>query len=304
MNPPVNSRLGGVLAFSAYLWWGLIPIYFKQVTEAAPAEIIVHRLVWTMFFMAVIVLGTRRRTQFAAALRDRKTLAALGLSGVCIVTNWLLFVWAVVNNHVHDTSLGYFLNPLLLVFLGLVVLRERLRRWQVVALLIAAAGVLPLGIRIETFPWIALCLPATFGIYGLVRKQLHVDPFVGLLIEMLILSPFAFAYFAWLTIHGGNTFGLDAPGLSATLILAGPVTAVPLVLFAAGARRVRMVTLGFLQYLTPSLSFLLAILVYGEQLDPLKIVTFVLIWAALVIYSLDMAFRGREEPAEAMVEEL
>lgn len=292
----ITGEIHGFFALGAYLWWGLIPIYFKQVAEVSPAEIIVHRIVWTLVFMGVIVFSTSRRRQFVAAITNWKTLATLTLTGLCIVTNWLLFVWAVVNNRVHDTSLGYFINPLFMVFLGLFFLRERLRPMQIVALLIAVVGMLPLTLRIETFPWIALCLPAAFGSYGLIRKQLNVDAFVGLFIETLVLSPFAIAYFAWLASNGTNAFGPAQPGLSAVLLLAGPVTAIPLVLFVAGAHRVRMVTLGFLHYLTPTLSFLLAIFVYGERLDPLKLVTFALIWIALIIYTADMVLQSRESP--------
>ena len=295
-----HARTGGLLALSAYLWWGFIPVFFKQVSEAGPFEIILHRLFWTFVCMLFIVLATGRLRALLVAVRNPRTLALLTVSGASIVTNWLLFVWAVVNGRVHDTSLGYFINPLLMVFLGLVVLRERLRPWQIIALGIAVAGVLVRAGGPGPFPWVALALPASFGAYGLIRKQLAVDAFVGLLVETLVLAPFAVVCFIWLAAHGQSSFGPSQPARSAWLMLAGPVTAAPLVLFAAGARRIKMVTLGFLQYLTPTLSFLVAVLIYKETFGPAKLATFVLVWVALALYSTDLV-RSSRRPAQVSV---
>ncbi len=293
MSSERHIRAGVFFAFGAYVWWGLIPIYFKQVQAADATEIIVHRLVWTLVCMTIIVVLTGRGPNLGAALRNRKTLAALALSGMCIAANWLIFVWAVTHGRVHDTSLGYFINPLLFVFLGLVVLGERLRRMQMLALLLAAAGVAQFMAQVGVFPWIALSLATTFGIYGLIRKQVNVDAFVGLLIETLLVSPLAIGYFAWLAANGANSFGPAQPGFSALLMLAGPVTATPLVMFATGARRINMTTLGFLQYVAPTMTFLLAVLIYGETFSQAKLITFICVWVALAIYSADSVRNAR-----------
>ena len=302
MSTGEHSRYGAIFALGAYLWWGFMAVYIKQLAAVDPREIVVHRIVWTGVTMLFVVGFTGRMGLLAGVLKRPRTFALLTLSGLLIVTNWLIFVWAVNNGRVNDTSLGYFINPLLLVLVGLVILREHLRPWQTVALAIATAGVLVLVVRVGVFPWIALSLSTSFALYGFMRKLLAVDPFVGLLCEMIAVFPLALGYFAWLAAHGQNTFGPSAPGLSGVLLLAGPVTAVPLVLFSAGARRITMTSLGFFQYITPTISFCLAVFVYGEHLTEAKLTTFVCIWIALAIYTADATLRNRQPQRQAFDE--
>jgi chloramphenicol-sensitive protein RarD len=297
-----QHRIGGFYALSAYLWWGFLAVYIKQVAAAAPVEIITHRILWTCLTMAIVVGLTGRAPAFAAMRHRPKAVALLALSGFLIASNWLIFVWAVNHGRIHDTSMGYFINPLLIVLVGLIVLRERLRPWQALSLGMASLGVMIIVARVGVFPWIALSLAITFTLYSLVRKQLDVDPLVGLLCETLALFPLAAGYFLWLAAGGQNTFGPGQPGLSALLILAGPMTAVPLVLFSAGARRITMTTLGFFQYLTPSITFCLAIFAYGEQLSPAKLAAFVCIWIGLFIYTADTTFQSRLPRRQALEE--
>lgn len=297
-----NNRLGGFYALGAYLWWGFLAVYIKQVAAAAPVEIITHRILWTCLTMALVVAITGRGPAFAAMRHRPKAVALLALSGSLIASNWLIFVWAVNHGRIHDTSLGYFINPLFIVLVGLLVLRERLRPWQALSLGIASVGVMIIVARVGVFPWIALSLAFTFTLYSLVRKQLAVDPLVGLLCETLALFPVALGYFLWLAVLDQNSFGPAQPGLSLLLIFAGPVTAVPLVLFSAGARRITMTTLGFFQYLTPSITFCLAIFAYSEQLSEAKLAAFLCIWVALAIYTADTTLQRRPPRRQALEE--
>lgn len=282
-----SERIGAIYALVAYAWWGFIPIYFKQVAEVSAPEIIVHRIVWSAVCTGLVILVARRGRLLRTLLATPQRLAMLGLSAACIGCNWLLFAWAVTHEHVLDTSLGYFINPLLTVALGVVLLRERLRPAQYAAVGIAAAGVILFALRHGALPWIALGLAFTFGGYSLLRKRIPVDPVSGLLVETLFLFPFAALYFLYLWSQRQHCFGAGDVSLSAWLMLAGPVTTIPLLFFAAGARRLRLSTLGFLQYLTPSLTFLLALFAYHEAFGLTQCLTFACIWAALLIYTVD-----------------
>ena len=293
-HPPTtreNARLGVFAGIIAYLVWGLVPMFFKQIAEVPATEIIAHRVVWAMLLMTA-VLGLGRG--FAAARRIARIpaqLARIALASTLIIINWLVFVWGVNSGHILETSLGYFILPLFNVALGVLVLKERLRPLQWLAVLLAAMGVAIEAARAGGLPWIALVLAGTFGIYGLLRKQLPLDAASGLFLETLCMTPVALAWLAWLAISGQDHFG-GGPGLltgrDMMLVATGAVTAIPLLLFAVAARRLPLNLMGFLQYIAPSITFLLAVLVYGEPLDLSRMLTFAAIWIGLAIYSVDL----------------
>ncbi|WP_342768301.1 EamA family transporter RarD [Sphingomonas gilva] len=261
-----------------------------------PVEIVAQRVLWSLALLLPIAALIGRCGALRRALADRRLLAQLGASSALIAANWLVYVWAVFNGHVLAASLGYFLNPLINVALGTIVLKERLTRGQAVAVGLAALGVAVLAVEASDGLWISLALALSFGLYGLVRKMAAVESLEGLTIETALLAPFGLAYLAWLSATGGIAFG-GGVGISLLLVLAGAVTATPLLLFAAAARRIRYSTLGLLQYLAPSIQFVLAITVFGEALEPAQLACFALIWTACVVYALSSLSEHRRVQA-------
>jgi chloramphenicol-sensitive protein RarD len=271
-------------AAAAYLTWGLFPLYFRALEGIPAPEILAHRIAWSAAFMLLLVTAWRRWPDVLAQLRPRGALPLLAASAALISTNWLVYIWAVNAEHVVDASLGYFVNPLVSVVLGVVFLREPLSRRRLVAVALAGAGVLALVVRAGQAPWIALSLALTFGVYGLIRKRVAVDPTVGLFAEVAVLAPVALAYLAYVGASGSSHFGVGA--LKTTLLASsGVVTALPLIWFAVGVRRLRLATVGILQYLNPTVQFSIAVLVFGERLTPGHRLAFGCIWAGLAIYS-------------------
>lgn len=286
-----NTRLGVLAGGSAYLIWGLVPIFFKQIAEVPASEIIAHRVVWALVLMAAVIGFGRGFADARRTARMPAQLARIALASALVISNWLVFVWGVNNGHILETSLGYFILPLFNVTLGVVVLKERLRPLQWFAVLLAATGVAIEAVRIGGLPWISLLLAGTFGIYGLLRKQLPLDAASGLFLETVCMTPLALAWLVWLSISGQNHFGAGPEfptGRDLMLIATGVVTAVPLLLFAIAARRLPLHLLGFLQYLAPSITFLLAVFAYGEPLDPSRALAFATIWIGLAVYSVDL----------------
>lgn len=287
------TRPGIAYGLGAYLWWGLCPIYFKSVAHVAPLEVLAHRVVWSLVFL-VLLLGYRGRLREATAtLRQPRAVLALAASAALVSVNWFVFIWAVTNGQLLQASLGYFINPLVNVLLGMVVLRERLRRWQWASLGLAAVAVVTLGLRVGEIPLISLILAFSFGFYGLIRKTATVGATVGLTIETALLTPIALGALVWWGQTGMLTYAHLDRASDGLLMLSGVVTAVPLVWFAAGARRLRYATMGFLQYVAPSGQFLLAVLAYGEPLSSERLLSFVLIWIALGIYTADAVHNHR-----------
>lgn len=275
----------GVLqAALAYAMWGLFPLYFHLVSAVAPLDIVVHRSLWSLAFVLVLLTVLRRWAWLRGVVRRPRTVATFGLSALLLSANWLVYVWAVNNGRVVDASLGYFITPLVNVLLGYFVLQERPRRAQWCALAIAAAGVLWLAIFAGSLPWVGLVLAVTFGVYGLMRKTAPLGALEGLALETLLLAPLAAGLLAWRTSHGGSTLGGDA-GLFVLLALSGPLTALPLLLFAAGARRIPMTTLGVLQYIGPTIQFALGVWLFHEPFAGPRLAGFALIWLALVVYT-------------------
>lgn len=282
---------GALCAFLAYLIWGISPIYFKALKAVSPVEIICHRVMWSVLFLVLLLFFERRGTHIMELLRQRRIILRLVLTSVLVGSNWLAYIWAINNNHMMEASLGYYINPLVNVLLGMLFLRERLTPLQWAAVSLAASGV---GIQILKFgsvPALGLFLAFSFGTYGLLRKKLHVDSQMGLLVETLILLPVAAIYLFGYAHSATSDLSRNALSLNLLLMAAGPVTAVPLLLFAAAANRLRLSTLGFFQYIAPSLMFLLA-LCYGEQFHLENGITFAFIWTALGLFTLDAMRRS------------
>jgi len=292
-----SERTTGLLyGVAAYGLWGLMPLYIKAVSAAPALEVLAHRVVWAFLLLLLFCAQQGQLGALRGALRHRRTFVAMVASAALIGVNWLVYIWAVMNGRVLESSLGYYVNPLVNVLLGVLVLRERLERPVRVAVAFAAAGVLWMGVQAGHPPWIALTLAAAFGLYGLMRKIAPVGSLVGLTVETALMLPAALGLLAWRVATERAAFLAGRPGLDVLLVLAGPVTAIPLLLFAGAARRLPLTTLGFLQYLSPTLQFLLAVLVYGEPFGRANAVAFALIWTALAIFAAHSARRGQPEP--------
>ncbi len=277
------QRLGLIYGLAAYAWWGFIPLYFKLVAHVPALTVLAHRVVWSTAFLAVMVAAQRRWGEVAEVVRRRQTLGLLALGAVLIAVNWLTFIHAVSSGQVMQASLGYYITPLVCVLLGLVVLRERMRPLQWTAVGLAAAGVAIMATAGDSFPWVALLLAWSFGLYALTRKYLSVGPMIAVLMETALLLPLGLAYvIAAPRLDGdrldGGTYGL--------LMLAGAVTALPLLWFANAVRRLRLSTMGFMQYLAPTLQLLCALML-GEAMGRQRLVSFTMIWVALAIFTLD-----------------
>lgn len=296
---PSEQRLSRILAVAAFLSWGLLPIYWKALGEVPATQILCHRIVWSAGFTALVLTLANRWGETLAAVRQGRT-ALLLLVGSCLVSvNWLIYIWAVNNDHVLESSLGYYLTPLVNATLGMVVLRERLRGLQMAAVALAAVGVANLVFAYGRFPWIALSLALTFGSYGLLRKKVQVKPIPGLFWETLGVTLPALVYLVWAEYAGVGAFG--HAGTATTLLLAGAgvVTALPLLWFAGAARRMRLTTLGLFQYIAPTCFFSLGVFVYGEPFTSAHAVTFGCIWAGIALYTLSglRALRRIHPPA-------
>ena len=296
-------RKGMLFAATAYVIWGLLPLYFKALQSIAPTQIMLHRMVWSLLFLLCVLALRKQWSWLGDALRKPKVLGAFLLSALLLSTNWFTYIWAVNNDRIIDSSLGYFINPLVNVLLGYVVLGERLRAVQWLAIALAACGVAWLTWITGQPPWIGLILAVSFGFYGLMRKTAKLGPLEGLSLETLLLFPFALAALIWLTLQQQNAF-IDAPAQSQWLLLAaGPITAIPLLLFAAGARRIPMATLGLLQYIAPSLQLALGVLLYNESFSSNRLIGFAAIWSALVLYSGESVWRSWRARKSAVITE-
>jgi chloramphenicol-sensitive protein RarD len=294
-----NSRTGLAAGVGAYLLWGLFPLYWPLLDPAAPLEILAHRIVWSLLFL-VGLLALTAGFRWARRL-DRRTLGLLSIAAVLITVNWGVFIYAVNSDHVVETSLGYFINPLVTVALAMVVLGERLRRRQLQAVAVAALGVLVLTIDYGRPPWIALTLACSFGLYGLVKKRAAVDGAQSLMVETTVLVLPALVYLAVLEGHGDGTFLTEGAGHVALLAGGGVATALPLILFGVAAVRIPLSTVGLLQYLTPTMHFLIGVLLYGEPMPLGRLAGFAIVWVALGLFMLDAvgASRARARAAVA-----
>jgi len=280
----------------AFLFWGLVPPYWKLLSTVPSLELLCHRITWSLPCLLLVIAARRGWRPLITAIADSRTRLTLLGSTLLIGTNWGLFIWAINHDHLLDASLGYFINPLISVLLGMLFLRERLSRAQGIAVALAGIGVLILTVHLGQLPWISLILASCFGLYGLLRKVAAAGPVIGLTIEVCLLTPLALGYL----LHGehASTAAFTHHGLAIDLLLAaaGPVTAVPLLLFTFGARRLPLATVGFLQYLAPTGQLLLAVLVYREPFSPTHVAAFSCIWLALGLYTADIRRRSRLAP--------
>lgn len=288
-------RNGVVAALIAYTMWGFLPIYFKVVATVPAIEVLAHRIVWGVPFGAIIIILRHQWPEVLQALCHPRTLGLLSLSATFIALNWLVYIVAVQGDQIFQASLGYYINPLMYVLIGIALLGERLRRNQLIAVLLAAAGVTVLTISGGQFPLISLTLATSFTIYGVIRSRVAVGGMPGLFIETLVLLPLAGVYLVWATFAASAAFDTSQPMLMVLLMLAGPITVVPLLCFALAARRLRLSTIGIMQFIAPTLQFLVG-LMYGERLTVPHIVCFTLIWIAVAVFSWDAwrATRHRE----------
>jgi chloramphenicol-sensitive protein RarD len=293
-NAPDERARGVAYAVSTYLAWGLLPIYFKALRAVPAVEVLAHRVVWSLLLVAAILAARSGVRAFAAPFRR---LPVLSVTTVLIASNWLVYIWAVQSGRVLEASLGYFVNPLVNVVLGVAFLGEALSARQRIAVVLAAAGVAVLVARAGTFPWVALALALSFGLYGMLRKRAAIEPVGALFAETALLAPLALAFLAWRAASGAGAFG-TAPGTSLLLAAAGPITALPLVAFGHAVHRLRLSTMGLVQYLAPTGQFLLAVLLYREPFGPAHAAAFALIWTSLALYSWDAIARTRGARAE------
>ncbi len=290
-----RHRLGLIQGVSAFLVWGFLPLFFHLLRAATPGEIVAQRILWSVLLLGAVALATGRVRRIAGFLRHGRSMMILTGSAVMIAINWIVYVWAVNSGHVLASSLGYFLNPMVNVAMGVVLLRERMSRAQMIAVALAAIGVAVLAARSLDGLWISLTLALSFGTYGLLRKIAPVEAMEGLAIETLLLAPIAGAYLAWLSTHGGLRFG-EGVGVSLLLVISGALTATPLLLFAAAARKLPYATVGLLQYIAPTIQFLLAVTFFDEPFTRAHLICFACIWTGLAIYAAD-GLRGQRRTA-------
>ncbi|MEO5734177.1 MAG: EamA family transporter RarD [Rubrivivax sp.] len=293
MNP------GLLYATGAFAFWGLFPLYFKLIADVAPLEVVLQRSVWSLVFLLAVLAWQRRWGWLRQALRNPRQLGAMALSAWLLSANWLTYVWAVQSGQVIEASLGYFINPLVSVVLGVVILKERLRRMQWAAVAMAAAGVLWLTVQSGRLPWIALVLALCFGFYGLLRKTTALGALEGLTLETMLLAPVMVPALAWWTWRYGGVFMQGDPALIGWILMSGPLTALPLLLFGAGARRLPLATLGLMQYIAPTIQLMLGVWIFHEPFEQTRLTGFVLIWLALLIVSVDAIRNARQARTES-----
>ncbi|KAA3450859.1 EamA family transporter RarD [Mesorhizobium sp. SARCC-RB16n] len=288
-----KARRGFLLAMGAYLLWGLLPFYMKAVAHLPLAEVIAHRIVWSVPIAAAVLIWAGRTADFKAAIRSPRTIAMAALTAALISVNWGIYVWAIAVDRTVETALGYYINPLVSVVVGALLLGERLNRLQVAAVALAAVAVAVLTIEGGKLPWVSLALAFSFAAYGFFRKTLPIGPSQGFLLEVLLLSVPALGYIIFLIATGQDHFVSSNGTDTALLIGCGPVTAVPLLLFAFGAKLLRLSTIGIMQYIAPTMVFLIAVLIFDEPFGTTQAIAFALIWAALAIYSWSMLSTAR-----------
>ena len=288
-----RETLGFIAGVACFTTWGLIPVYWKLIVSVPASEILAHRFVWTTIFLSIVLSWQRRWGEVVANVRSRRALIYCLTGGLAIATNWFLFIWAVNIGRVIETSLGYFMTPLMNVLFGALFLRERLTRLQFISVLLALLGVLNLTLGYGKFPWIAVSLCISFGLYGLLRKKSGTAAIPGLFVETILLLPLAIVFLIYLQHSNALVFGRAGWWLSTVLISTGVITAVPLLWFGYATRHLRLITVGFLQYLSPIGSFFLGVFLFHEPFTRGYLVTFVLIWIALVIFTAEAVMRWR-----------
>ena len=288
-----EQRRGFLFGFAAYFLWGLFPLYWKLLGKSSAIEILAHRIVWSMLTIAILVVALRRLPYLRRLWREPRRRWLLVLAAGLISVNWGMYIWGVTHGHVVETSLGYFINPLFTVMLGVVILSERLSPAQWTALGIATVAVLSLTIEYGRPPWIALTLTVSFGLYGLAKKKAGAGAIEGMALETAAIAPIALGVVIAFSLRGDATVTANGPGYLALMMVAGPLTSLPLLLFGAAATRVSLTTIGLLQYVAPTMQFALGVLVYHEPMPPMRWLGFGLVWLALMVFSWDGLVRRR-----------
>ncbi|RXJ72636.1 protein RarD [Veronia nyctiphanis] len=296
MNESSKTRQGVILALAAYIMWGIAPIYFKIVSEVPAEEVLIHRIIWSFLLLALLLFFTKKLSNVRQLFKQPKSLMYLVVTSVLISINWLLFTWAVMSDRLLDASLGYYINPLFNVVLAMVFLGERFRRLQWLAVGLATIGVMVEIFAFGSLPWIALVLASTFGCYGLLRKKVNLDAMTGLFVETLMMVPVAAIYLLAFADSATSDMTANPMTLNLLLISAGWITTLPLLCFTSAATKIRLSTLGFFQYIGPSMMFVMAVSFFGEDFSADKATTFGFIWCALAIFIYD-AIRQRQKPA-------
>lgn len=290
-------RTGMIAALSTYLIWGVLPLYWNLLARAEANEILAHRIIWSFFFMVVVLMVTKRWQSFKedcrALWQNKKRGAILLLAAFTISLNWLTYIWAVNHGHVIDTSIGYYINPLMSVLFGIVFFRERISGLKKISLLLAAIGIVLMTYQLGKLPWVAVVLAVSFSVYGALKKQLHLNPFSSITLETLLMVPFAMPYIGILMMSPANHFSLATPDLALYLMGTGVVTAVPLVLFSYGANLLPLNVLGFFQYISPTIGLLLGIFFFHETFGMAQISALGFVWAAIVLFTVAESLRGR-----------
>lgn len=288
-----ENKKGILFALGAYIIWGFLPIYWKQIEHISPYEIIAHRVFWSFIFMIVFIMATSRLRLFRKDLKfifkDKKKVAALFFASAVITSNWLVYIIAVNTGHILDASLGYYINPLISILLGFVILGERFSRMQWVAIIIVFAGVTYLAVGLGAAPWISLYLALSFSIYGLIKKVINLDAIFALAVETFVLAPFALIYIFFLEGSGQGNFGFNVDSL--VMMGTGVATAIPLLLFALGAQRIKLSLIGFLQYFAPTIMLIIGVFMYDEAFTDVHKVAYVLIWSGLILYTLSRFYQ-------------
>ncbi|EKE80615.1 EamA family transporter RarD [Idiomarina xiamenensis] len=294
-----RARQGVLFAIAAYTCWGVAPVYFKLIKQVPALEILSHRIIWAFVIVLALIVGLKRINRLKPVLKNPSHMLRLTLATFLLGGNWFLFIWAVNNDHILDASLGYYINPLLNIAIGMAFFAERMRKLQWLAVAMAVSGVLIQVVSFGSVPWIALALACSFAIYGAIRKRLPVDSITGLWLETLILLPIMLIYLFGFADSPSSDLAANSWTLNVLLMAAGIVTTVPLLCFTAAAQRIRYSTLGFFQYIGPSIMFVLAVVVYGEPLAMGKLITFIIIWSALALYSADSLIHNQRQRRQA-----
>ncbi len=300
---PVKINTGVASAVGSYMIWGFLPIYWKLAQHVPAPEILAHRMFWSFIFLLALLVVSGKIVstcrEVAAICRARNKLTGVITAAVLITLNWFIYIWAVNDSRIIETSLGYYINPLVSVLLGVIVLKERLSFLQVAAVLLAGLGVLNQIVQLGVFPWVSLSLAFTFGLYGLCKKMLHIGAITGITLETLLLSPLALAYIAWLQSHGQGAMVMNQPFTAAVFVGSGVVTAIPLLLFTNAANRLPLSILGFIQYLSPTITLFVGIFLYHEPFSSAHFLSFACIWSALALFSFAQARTGSRHKAAA-----
>lgn len=292
-----GQAIGVWYAIAAYGLWGILPGYWKLLQEVPAREILAHRFVWAFLFVVVILAFNGQWVNLWNIMKDRRKRTFIVSNALFISANWFIYIYAVNSGHIIEASLGYYINPLISVVMGLLFLREQMGLWQWISLALAAAGVAVLTFTYGGIPWIAISLALTFGFYGLIKKMAKIDSMLSLSLETVVIVPFALSYLIYKHVQGAGSFGLT-PQITILLVFSGVITAVPLLLFAKGAERISLTTLGFTQYLSPTLSLLIGVFIYNEPFTFVHAISFGLIWSALVIYALSQMSLGQYRPGQ------